>query len=419
MKNSKIKSIKSREILDSRGNPTIEVELETDFGVFRDSAPAGASKGKAEAIELRDGGKMYHGLGVVKAVENVNNIIGPKLKGKNVSNQKDIDELMIEIDGTKNKSRIGANAIVAVSQACCRAGAAAKDIPLYQYIAEIYQDKRPISLKMPKGSFNIINGGVHAGNDLNFQEFMVIPQKNKFSENVRIISEIYHTLKNVIKEKYGSLATNVGDEGGFAPPLKFPEEALNLILEAARRLEYENDIKIISDVAASQFYLDGKYETNMGVFTRDGFLNYYSELIDSYPIIGIEDPFAQDDWESWKEMVENLKNKGKELIIIGDDLLVTNVERIKIAHQENACNGLLVKLNQIGTVTETLEAVKLAKSYGWKTMVSHRSGETCDDFIADLAVGISSDFIKSGAPARGERVAKYNRLLEIEKDLKS
>lgn len=444
MKNSKIKSIKAREILDSRGNPTVEVELTTDFGVFRDSSPSGASKGKYEAKELRDGGKRYQGKGVARAVQNVNKIIGPKLKGKDVTRQKEIDELMIELDGTENKSKLGANAIVAVSQACCRAGADSKNIPLYQYIAEIYHEDSLIPLRMPKASFNIINGGAHAGNELDFQEFMIVPQSEKFSKNLRIAAEIYHELKRVIKKKYGELATNIGDEGGFAPPLKAPEEAISLILKAAKNAGYIKDknIRIILDVAASQFYLkpvensrqnqkskgkirktsnraDGKYKTKIGVFTRDGFLNYYSRLIKKYPIMGLEDPFSETDWKGWESLNSKLQTLNSKFLIIGDDLLVTNPARIKIAYQKKACNGLLLKINQIGTVTEALEAAKLAKSYSWKIMVSHRSGETCDDFIADLAVGIGTDFIKSGAPARGERMAKYNRLLKIEKELKS
>ncbi len=424
-KKSKIKKIKAREILDSRGNPTVEVDLTTNFGVFRASVPSGASKGKYEAKELRDGGKRYCGRGVKKAVKNVNEIIAPKLKGKDVVRQKEIDELMIKLDGTKNKSKLGANAILAVSLAVCRAGATAKNISLNRYLAQMAENRSQLILPIP--AFNIINGGVHAGNELAFQEFMIAPQFKKFSKNLQAASEIYHTLKEILEEKFGKQATNVGDEGGFAPAIKFPEEALNLIQKAIDKAGYKNKInrahklftpvKIILDVAASQFYLNGKYQIQKKklTFTNKDFLNYYLNLIKNYPIIAIEDPFAEEDWKGFQEITEKI---GKRVLIIGDDLLATNPERIKKAYQRKACNGLLLKPNQIGTVTEAIKAAKLAQGYGWKVMVSHRSGETCDNFISDLAVGIRADFIKAGAPARGERAAKYNRLLRIEEEIK-
>jgi len=414
MKN-KIKSIKAREILDSRGNPTVEVDLTTDLGVFRASVPSGVSKGKYEAVELRDGGKRYRGQGVLKAVKNINKIIAPKLKGKDPTEQKRIDDLMIKLDGTENKSKLGANAVLAVSMAVCRAGATTKNFPLWKYLSQLMEVRLPsmpiVKLSLPVPSVLMIEGGAHAGNELDFQEFMILPQVKPFSKALQIASEIYQELKNIIKEKYIDLAINVGDEGGFAPPARVPEEALELILKAAKNLGYQNKIKIILDVAASQFYTDGKYKMRFGVFTSEGLLNYYSDLIQKYPVIGLEDPFSEEDGEGW----HMLKSK---ILVIGDDLLATNPERIKLAKKKNACNGAIIKPNQIGTVSEAIEAAKLAKSYSWKIMVSHRSGETNDDFIADFAVGIGADFIKAGAPARGERVAKYNRLLRIEEEIR-
>jgi enolase len=413
----KIKNIKAREILDSRGNPTLEVEVETDFGKFLASVPSGASKGEHEAVELRDGGKRYFGKGVKKAVKNVNEIISKKLEGFDVTKQKEIDEVLIELDGTENKSKLGANAICGVSLAVCKAGAKAKNLPLYQYVRELYNPQLT-TYSLPRPSFNIINGGVHAGNDLDFQEFMICPKGKSFSENLRIGAEIYHKLKEIIAKKYGKLAINLGDEGGFAPPIKDPEIAIKLILEAVKILNYQNKILIILDVAASQFFDGKKYKTKIGNFSGEELMNFYLKLSKKYPIEGIEDPFAQDDFESWQYLKSKIKNQKSKIWIIGDDLTVTNPKRIKLAKEKGLCNAIIVKINQIGTVTEAIEAVKLAKSFGWKIMVSHRSGETTDDFISDFAVGICADFIKSGAPARGERVAKYNRLLKIEEELK-
>ena len=408
-----IDSIKAREILDSRGNPTVEVEVNTEKGSFLASVPSGVSKGKYEAVELRDGGRRYLGMGVLKAVRNINEVISPKLKGKDVTQQKKIDGLMIKLDGTKNKSKLGANAIIGVSMGCCRAGAAAKNLSLYQYIAQLAENISFLNLPIP--SFNIINGGVHAGNELDIQEFMIVPQAKSFKKSLQIASEVYHQLKKIIKKRYTDLGANVGDEGGFAPPVQVPEQAIDLILGAVKSLGYQKKIKIILDCAASQFFTAQKYRMKIGVFTKEGLLRYYLRLIEKYPILGVEDPFAQDDWRGFQEITKKFKKK---IVIIGDDLLVTNSQRIKEAYQKKACNGLLLKLNQIGTATEAIEAAKLAKSYGWKIMVSHRSGETDDDFISDLAVGIGADYIKAGAPARGERVAKYNRLLRIEEELK-
>ena len=407
--------IKAREILDSRGNPTVEVDLITDQGLFRASVPSGVSKGKYEAVELRDGGKRYHGQGVLKAVRNVNEKIQPKLKGKEVTEQKKIDDLMIKLDGTENKLKLGANAILAVSMAVCRAGAESRRLTLYQYISQLSRGRALLRF-LPVPSVLTIEGGAHAGNELDFQEFMVVPQVKPFSKSLQMASEIYHELKNLIKEKYIDLAINVGDEGGFAPPARVPEEALELILKAAKNFGYQNKIKIILDIAASQFYQAGKYKMKFGVFTTEGLLNYYLDLVQKYPISGLEDPFSEEDWNGFSEITKKLSKK---IIVIGDDLLATNSYRIKEAYTKKACNGLILKPNQVGTVSEAIEAGRLAESYGWKVMVSHRSGETNDDFISDLAVGIGADFIKAGAPARGERVAKYNRLVKIEEEIRS
>jgi len=399
--NLKIKSIKAREILDSRGNPTIEVELETNLGSFLASVPSGASKGKHEAVELRN----------KKAIKNINEVIAPKLIGKDPTKQKEIDDLMIELDGTENKSKLGANAICGVSMVVCRAGAFSQNLPLYQHVFQCNEERARYII--PKACFNIINGGIHAGNELDFQEFMVVPQKKFFSENLRIGKEIYFKLKEILFKRYGKKGIQLGDEGGFASPIRFPEEAIELILEAAKKLNYE--IKIILDVAASQFFKNGKYQMKIGVFTREGLLRYYEKLIKNYPILGIEDPFSEDDWEGWK--MANGRLPMANFLIIGDDLTVTNPERIKEAKEKKACNAMIIKINQVGTVSEAITATKLARSFNWKVIVSHRSGETTDSFISDFAVGVGAEFIKAGAPAKKERMAKYQRLLEIEEEL--
>ncbi len=418
---NRIKSIKAREILDSRGNPTLEVELETERGRFVDSVPSGASRGKHEAVELRDGGKRYLGKGVRKAVRNVNEIIARRLKGRDVTNEEEIDRLMIELDGRKDKSRLGANAICGVSLAVCRAAAAAERLPLWKHISKKLFSKNssttfPTAVEkrmMPRPCFNVINGGAHAGNELDFQEFMVVPQRKSFSENLRAGSEIYHRLKGILAKRFGPLSTNLGDEGGFAPPIRHPQEAVKLILEAAE--ESGERIKILTDVASSQFFDGKKYKTSIGSFSRQGLLEIYSGMAKKYPMLGFEDPFAEDDFEGW-EMAE--KNLGPSSLIVGDDLTVTNPERMKLAKEKNLCKAMIIKINQIGTVSEAIEAVRMARDFGWKIIVSHRSGETNDDFIADFALGISAEFIKSGAPARGERLAKYNRLWNAERELK-
>lgn len=412
---SRIKEVRAREILDSRGNPTVEAEVKTERGIFRASVPSGASTGIYEACELRDNDKRYNGKGVLKAVNNVNKIIAQNLIGKNPENQEEIDRIMINLDSTENKSRLGANAILAVSLAVCRAGAASKGIPLYKHLAKISGNK----LSLPIPSFNIINGGKHAGNKLAIQEFMIMPVKiSSFKESLRCCTEVYHLLKKIIEDKYGISQTNVGDEGGFAPDLRETEECLKLINNSIEKAGYKNKIKIALDIAASEFYSNGKYDLSFKDKTRnlktgEEMIKFYSDLIKNYDIISIEDPFEQDDFSNWEKITKELKD----IQIVGDDLLVTNPKRIKIATEKKLCNCLLLKVNQIGTITEAIEATNIAKKAGWKVMVSHRSGETEDNFIADLAAGLGADKIKSGAPCRSERTSKYNQLLRIEEEI--
>lgn len=415
MSNSLIKSIKAREILDSRGNPTVEVECGLENGIFVSSVASGASVGQKEALELRDNEPRFGGKGVLKAVKNVNEVIAPRLLDLDVREQKNIDDLMLELDGTPNKANLGANAILPVSMAVCRAAAAVIGQPLYKYIADLAKNRN--SLFIPKGFFNVLNGGAHAGNNLDFQEFMLVPESESFAENLRMASETYYKLKKILTENYSSSAINVGDEGGFAPPIDSPEVALSLISQAIERANFYGKIDISLDIAASQFCSqkqEGYYQTKMGGFNRDDFIDYYEGLLNNYHIIGLEDPLAEDDWTGFTQIMQRL---GRRIMIIGDDLLVTNPEYIRRAYQEKACNAALLKLNQIGTVTECIAAANAAKANGWKIIVSHRSGETIDDFIADLAVGLGADGLKAGAPARGERLSKYNRLLKIGSNL--
>lgn len=416
---NKIQSIKAREILDSRGNPTLEVECKTKSGSFFASVPSGASTGSKEAVELRDKGRRFGGKGVLNAIKNVNEIIAPKLINVDCDDQRAIDDFMISLDGTENKSKLGANAIAGVSMAVCRAGASYRGKELYEYIGELFNNDK---FSLPRPAFNIINGGVHADNDLDFQEFMIVPKGESFLASLRIASEVYYKLKRIIKEEHPQSTTNVGDEGGFAPQIRVPEVAIGLILKAIEMSGYKGSVDLMLDLAASQFYQkkedskEGHYKMITGEFVNsEEFLNYLSELVSNYPIIGLEDPFAEDDWLGFEKITSRL---GSRISIIGDDLTVSNQKIIKEAKDKNACNAVILKINQIGTVSEILESARLAKEYGWKTVVSHRSGDTCDSFISDLAVGISSDFIKSGAPARGERLAKYNRLCKIEEQLK-
>jgi len=423
-----ITGVRARQIFDSRGNPTVEVDICTQQGQFRAAVPSGASTGIYEALELRDKEpKDYMGKGVSKAVENVNKIIGPAIIGIDPRKQKEIDTLMVEkLDGTKNeygwsKSKLGANAILGVSLAVSRAGAAAKGKALYQHVAELSGNN---DLVMPVPSFNVINGGSHAGNALAFQEFMIMPTgAANFHEAMKIGTEVYHNLKSVIKERYGQNAINVGDEGGFAPDVTSPQECVQLIMEAVEKAGHSGKVDIAIDSAASEFQDGDLYNPNKWVQDDDGaskitssqLSDLYRDLIKENPqLVSIEDGHGQDDWAGWTEFNEAVKEKVQ---VVGDDLLVTNTERMKIAIEKKSCNALLLKVNQIGSLSEAIEAVKMAKKAGWGVMTSHRSGETEDTFIADLAVGLSTGQIKTGAPCRTERLAKYNQLLRIEEEL--
>lgn len=418
-----IKKIHARQIFDSRGNPTVEVDLHTDKGMFRAAVPSGASTGIYEALELRDNVKAdYHGKGVLKAVDNVNNIIAPALVGKfNVTDQKAIDEHMIKtLDGTDTKEKLGANAILGVSLAVCKAGAHEKGIPLYRWIAELAGNK---DVLMPVPAFNVINGGSHAGNKLAMQEFMILPTGAKsFTEAMKMGSEVYHHLKAVIKSKYGLDATGVGDEGGFAPNIQDNSEGLELLRASIDKAGYTGRIKIGMDVAASEFHKDGKYDLDFKNPKSDPaqwlesskLADVYKKMAHDYDIVSIEDPFDQDDWAAWTAITADMK-----IQIVGDDLTVTNPKRVQQAIDKKACNCLLLKVNQIGSVTESIQACKMAQDAGWGVMVSHRSGETEDTTIADLVVGLRTGQIKTGAPCRSERLAKYNQLLRIEEELGS
>lgn len=422
---SRIQDVKARQLFDSRGNPTVEVEVETEDGIFRAMVPSGASTGIYEAHEMRDGDKkFFSGKGVLKAINHVNNDIAVAVIGMDPTDQEGIDQALIDLDGSDKKTRLGANAILGVSMAVTRAGAAKKGIPLYKHINNLAGNP---TLMLPVPSFNVLNGGSHAGNGLAMQEFMVLPTgAETFKQAMQIGVEIYHKLKSVIKEKYGKSATAVGDEGGFAPDIKDNEEALKLIQTAVKLSGYEELVQVGMDVAASEFYdkESGKYNLNFkdqaakrnpdGLKTADQLLRMYKIYAAKYGVISIEDPFDQDDFESYKKMTGELS----ELIqIVGDDLLVTNPERIEMAIEQNACNALLLKLNQIGTVTEAIEANNLARNAGFGVMVSHRSGETEDSFIAALCAGLGTGQIKAGAPCRSERLAKYNELLRIEEEM--
>ncbi|WP_201763968.1 phosphopyruvate hydratase [Methanocaldococcus villosus] len=403
-----IKDVIAREVIDSRGNPTVEVEVITEgHGFGRAIVPSGASTGSHEALELRDKDQRFGGNGVLLAVENVNSIIKPEIIGYDARMQREIDTIMIELDGTENKSKLGANAILAVSLAVAKAAADTAKIPLYKYLGGCNSYIMPVPL------MNIINGGKHAGNNLDIQEFMIMPVgANSIAEAVRMGSEVYHVLKQVIVEKYGKSAINVGDEGGFAPPLNETREALNLLLEAIKRANYEDEIVLALDAAATEFYKDGYYQIDGKKLTREQLLEFYKELVDEYPIVSIEDPFHEDDFEGFKIITEEL-----DIQIVGDDIFVTNVKRLKRGIKERAGNALLLKVNQIGTLTEAIDAANLAYRNGYAVIVSHRSGETEDTTIADLSVALNSGQIKTGAPARGERTAKYNQLIRIEQEL--
>merc|ERR1719478_1946464 len=414
-----IQSITAREVLDSRGNPTVEVDLTTDVGTFRAIVPSGASTGIYEACELRDGDKSrYLGKGVEKAVANVKKL-AEAIKGMDPTDQEGIDKKMNEVDGTPNKTNIGANAILAVSMAVSKAGAAARGVPLYKHYADMVGVKKFV---MPVPWMNVINGGSHAGNRLAMQEFMIGATGAKsFKEAVRMTAEVYHALKSVIKKKYGQDACNVGDEGGFAPNIQDNKEGLDLVVEAIEKAGYTGKVKIGMDVAASEFLTkDGMYDLDFKTENNDGSMkktgkemnDLYNEFCTQYPMVSIEDPFDQDDAENTA-----LLTAGGKCQIVGDDLLVTNPKRVQQAIDGKWCNALLLKINQIGTISESIEAVGMSKKAGWGVMASHRSGETEDSFIADLAVGLATGQIKTGAPCRSERLSKYNQLLRIEEEL--
>lgn len=422
----KLLDLEALEILDSRGNPTLKVMARTEHNWATFSVPSGASTGVHEALELRDGGKAFGGKGVQKAIANVEGEIKSALLGLNITDQKAIDEALVKLDGTENKGRLGANAILGVSGAIVRLAAKEVGLPLYQYLQNIFANKGiynknylPEKYKIPDLYMNIINGGAHATNNIDIQETMIVPQAKSLAEKVRIGSEVYQNLKEVLKSK--KLAVALGDEGGFAPDLESNTKALDVVIDAIQKAGYQagKDVLLALDIAASEIYdetKDQKYilaSENVGLSSTQ-ICSWYKELIATYPIVSIEDGLAEDDWEGWKAMTERI---GKNVQLVGDDLFVTNPARIQAGITQKVANAVLIKVNQIGTITETLEAIKLAQSHKYNCMISHRSGETEDTFIADLVVATGVGQIKSGAPARGERTAKYNRLIEIEKEI--
>jgi len=406
----RIIDLRAMEILDSRGNPTVQVEVALESGAAAKAAvPSGASTGEREALELRDGGKRFHGKGVLKAIENIEKEIAPRLIGLESTEQVHIDKLMIEIDGTENKSRLGANAILGVSIAICKASALEAGLPLYKYIGGCNAKELPVPM------MNILNGGAHADNNLDIQEFMIMPAGlPDFSSALRAGAEVFHSLKSILKKR--GLNTAVGDEGGFAPDLKSNEEAIGLIINAIEGAGYvpARDIFIALDSAASEFYSDGYYSFEGKRMSSSEMITYYEGLIERYPILSIEDGLSEKDWDGWQEMTERL---GKRVQIVGDDIFVTNTKILGEGIKKGIANSVLIKLNQIGTVTETLDAISMAFRAGYTSVISHRSGETEDTTIADLAVACNTGFIKTGSLSRSERIAKYNRLLEIEREL--
>lgn len=418
-----VSKVYARSVYDSRGNPTVEVELTTEKGVFRSIVPSGASTGVHEALEMRDGDKSkWMGKGVLHAVKNVNDVIAPAFVKANidVKDQKAVDDFLLSLDGTANKSKLGANAILGVSMAAARAAAAEKNVPLYQHLADLSKSKTsPYVLPVP--FLNVLNGGSHAGGALALQEFMIAPTGAKtFAEALRIGSEVYHNLKSLTKKRYGASAGNVGDEGGVAPNIQTAEEALDLIVDAIKAAGHDGKVKIGLDCASSEFFKDGKYDLDFKNpnsdkskwLTGPQLADLYHSLMKRYPIVSIEDPFAEDDWEAWSHF---FKTAG--IQIVADDLTVTNPKRIATAIEKKAADALLLKVNQIGTLSESIKAAQDSFAAGWGVMVSHRSGETEDTFIADLVVGLRTGQIKTGAPARSERLAKLNQLLRIEEEL--
>jgi enolase len=416
---SKIKSIVAREVLDSRGNPTVACRVTLSSGASAEAkVPSGASTGSHEALELRDGGKRYGGKGTLKAVKNVNEKIAPVLIGIDAARQKDIDHVMIELDGTDNKSKLGANAILAVSLAAAEATAIHRREPLWKSLRQTFHFPKPAILPIPM--MNVLNGGAHADWSLDVQECMLLPRQRTFAERVRAGSEIFHVLAKILKEQ--GFVTTVGDEGGFAPKLKDVETAFELLVQAIKKAGYKpgKDVALATDVASSEFY-DAKrklyvFKAEGGrEMTAEALLMRYQAWLMTYPLVSIEDPFAEDDWEAWKKAVPVLKKKS---MLVGDDFFVTNVERLKRGIEEKAATAILIKLNQIGSVTETVDAIRMAQDAGFAVIVSHRSGETDDTFIADLTVASGAGYIKTGSLSRSERVEKYNRLMEIEMEMK-
>lgn len=409
----KIKNIKAREILDSRGNPTVETKVCAGSFCGVASVPSGASTGTHEALELRDGDKKrYKGKGVLKAVKNVNTKIAKIMKGVDVRRQKDIDKVMLELDGTKNKSKLGANAILSVSLACARAGAEADKLPLYKYINKTFGFRK---MNLPQPMMNILNGGAHADWAVDFQEFMILPKAKLLRERVRMGAEVFQTLRGVLKKQ--GLAIQVGDEGGFAPDLRSNEDGFKLIIEAIKKAGYKpgKDVELAIDAAASEFYKNKKYnlKKDKKKLSAKKLLDFYIKMIKKYPLVSVEDGFAEDDWDNWVLSGKKMKK----VMQVGDDLFVTNAERLQKGIDMGVANAILIKLNQIGSLSETIDAIKLAQKNKYKVVISHRSGETKDTFIADLAVGVGAEYIKTGSLSRSERVAKYNRLMEIESEL--
>ena len=405
----KITNVVGREVLDSRGNPTVEVDVYLEDGTMgRAIVPSGASTGEREALELRDGGSRYMGKGVEKAVANVNGPLKEVVVGLDAYDQKTVDYAMIQADGTKTKSKYGANAILGISMATLKAAALSKKMPLYKYIGK--------GTILPRPMMNIINGGAHADNKLDFQEFMIIPIRDTIKERVRVGAEVFHNLKKVLNDR--GLSTGVGDEGGFAPDLESNTEGFELIIEAIKKAGYTPgiDVKLAIDVAASEFYKDGKYNLvgEGRSLTTDELIDFYEDLVNKYPIISIEDPVDENDWEGFTKITERL---GSKIQLVGDDLFVTNKECLQMGIDKHAGNAILLKVNQIGTITETLETIDLARNNGYKTIISHRSGETEDTTITDLAVGLNLGQIKTGSMSRTDRICKYNQLMRIEEEL--
>ncbi|HLC93140.1 MAG TPA: phosphopyruvate hydratase [archaeon] len=409
---AKILSIRARQVLDSRGFPTVEAELKTPKGTFSAIVPSGASTGVHEALELRDGGEEFAGKGVRKAVENVNSIIAPKLTGQDFFLLEDLDHFLISLDGTENKSGLGANAILPVSMCYSRALAAEGNLELFEYIGKQMNNR---SFVMPVPQMNVINGGKHAGRENDIQEHMLMPiDFASFSDALRAGAETYHVLKGMLKKKFGEQSILLGDEGGFAPKMEKLDQRLELMLKAIEEAGYAGKIKIALDCASSEFYDNGVYKIGEEKFSPEELVDYYSVMVKRFDIVSIEDGFAEDDWAGWKLMNSKL---GAKIQIVGDDLLVTNVSRINTALKEKACNALLLKINQVGTISEAIDSFKTSRRNNWKVIVSHRSGESEDSYISDLVAGLCAGQSKFGAPARSERNAKYNRLLHIEETL--